>query len=152
MSRGVLSRKVNMGMCGQDRVAFQPLGFTKKGPFKKQLWFRYRLQFFVFSGLVIQYRSVISTRSTGSRFTCLEPRLNWSQHKTNGALVHSNSSVIQLLLYDVITSRANRVVVETSGRTSVPNLNLSTPPLGNELVIVGLCVCNSAGHWFIFSL
>ena len=30
---------------------------------------------------------------TGSCFTCREPRWNWSQHKTNGALVHSNSSV-----------------------------------------------------------
>ena len=43
----------------------------------------------------------------GSRFTCLEPQWNQSQHKTNGALVHSNSSMIQLLLYDVITSFAN---------------------------------------------
>ena len=47
------------------------------------------------------------TRSTGSCFTCLEPRSNRSQHKTNGALVHSSSSLIQLLLYDVITSLAN---------------------------------------------
>ena len=37
--------------------------------------------------------SVIFNRSTGSRFTCLEPRWNRSQHKTNGALVHSNSSI-----------------------------------------------------------
>ena len=47
------------------------------------------------------------TRSTGSNFTCLEPQLNRSQHKTNGALVHSNSSVIQLLQYDEITLLAN---------------------------------------------
>ena len=43
-----------------------------------------------------------------------------------------------------------RVVVETLGRTSVPNSNLSNPPppgARNELVIIGLCgVCNSAGH------
>ena len=47
------------------------------------------------------------TKSTGSRFTCHEPRSNPSQHKSNGALVHSSSSLIQLLLYDVITSLAN---------------------------------------------
>ena len=47
------------------------------------------------------------TRSTGSRFTWPEQRSNRSQHKTNGALVHNNSSVIQLLLYDVITTLAN---------------------------------------------
>ena len=41
--------------------------------------------------------------STDSRFACLEPRSNWSQHKLSDALVHGNSSVNQLLLYDVIT-------------------------------------------------
>ena len=40
-------------------------------------------------------------RSTGLGSTCLEPIT------TNGALVHSNRSVIQLLLYDVITSLLN---------------------------------------------
>ena len=47
------------------------------------------------------------TRFIGSCFTCLEPRSNRSQHKTNGVLVHSNSSMNQLLLYDVITLAAN---------------------------------------------
>ena len=50
---------------------------------------------------------VMITRPTSSCFTCLEPRSNWSQYKTNGALMHSNSSVNQLLLYDVITLPAN---------------------------------------------
>ena len=45
--------------------------------------------------------------STGSHFTCFEAQSNQSQHKTNGVLVHSNSSVIQLLLYDIITLLAN---------------------------------------------
>ena len=45
--------------------------------------------------------------STGSCFTCLEPRSNRSQHKTNGGLVHSNSSENQLPVYDVITLPAN---------------------------------------------
>ena len=35
------------------------------------------------------------------------PGLNRSQHKTNGALMNSNNSVIQLQLYDVITLLAN---------------------------------------------
>ena len=48
------------------------------------------------------------TRSTGSHFTCLEPRPNRSQHKTDGALVQSNSSVIPLLLFDVITTLENK--------------------------------------------
>ena len=43
------------------------------------------------------------TRSTGSRFACPEPGSNLSQHKSNGALVHSNSSVNQLLMYETIT-------------------------------------------------
>ena len=51
------------------------------------------------------------TRSTGSCFTCHEPRSNQSHYKTYGALVLSNSSMNQLLLYDVITLRANIVVV-----------------------------------------
>ena len=44
-----------------------------------------------------------------SCFTCLDPRLNWPQHKTNGALVHScsNNSMIQLILYGMITTLAN---------------------------------------------
>ena len=33
----------------------------------------------------------------------------------------------------------------------VPNSNLSSSP-GNELVIIGLCVCNSAGHSHLYSL
>ena len=53
------------------------------------------------------------TTSTGSHFTCLESWSNQSQHKTIGALVHSNSSVIQLLLYDIIiTMLANRALSE----------------------------------------
>ena len=39
--------------------------------------------------------------------TCLELWWNWSQHKTNGALVHSNSRMNQLQLYDVTTLPAN---------------------------------------------
>ena len=61
----------------------------------------------------IRQRGVMSqssvTRSTESRFTCLEPQSNRSKHKTNGAMVHSSSSVSQLLMYDVITSLANNV-------------------------------------------
>ena len=41
--------------------------------------------------------------------TCLEPRSNRSQHKSNEAQVHSKSSGIQWLLYDVITTLVNRV-------------------------------------------
>ena len=47
------------------------------------------------------------TRSTESRFPCLDPRSKRSQHKTNEILMHSKSSLIQLLVYDVITSLAN---------------------------------------------
>ena len=46
-------------------------------------------------------------RSTSSHFNCLEPRSNQSQHKTNGAMVHTNSSVNHLILYDIITLLAN---------------------------------------------
>ena len=49
------------------------------------------------------YVIISITMFSGSRLAFLEPQSNRSQHKTNGALVHSNSSVIQLLLYDVIT-------------------------------------------------
>ena len=37
----------------------------------------------------------------------LEPQLNRSQHKTNSIYEHGNSSMIQLLLYYVITSGLN---------------------------------------------
>ena len=46
-------------------------------------------------------------RSTSWHFNCLEPRSNQSQHKTNGAMVHTNSSVNHLILYDIITLLAN---------------------------------------------
>ena len=55
---------------------------------------------------------VIIHLSTGSHFTCLEPWLDSSQHKTNGALVHNNSSMIQLQLYDVITSLADNQLMD----------------------------------------
>ena len=50
------------------------------------------------------------TRSTVPHFTCLEPPSNRSQHKTNGVLARNNSSVIQLLLDDVITTLANKEI------------------------------------------
>ena len=56
-------------------------------------------------------------RSTSSHFTCLEPRSNWSQHKTNGALVHSNSSMNQLLVcYSMTSSLCRRIDDLINGR------------------------------------
>ena len=64
------------------------------------------------SSFYYSQRSAISlssvSSSTGSHFTCLEPRPNRLQHKTDGALVQSNSSVIPLLLFDVITTLENK--------------------------------------------
>ena len=55
-----------------------------------------KLDFFAYIRNKVMSESSV-TRSTGSCFTCFEPWLNRSQHSTNGALVHSNSSVKQLL-------------------------------------------------------
>ena len=79
--------------------------------FGDSLYCHFKMETKYFNSIYQCIRSVMSrssiTRSTESRFVCLEPRLNRPQHKTNGALVHSNSSMIQLLLYDVITTLAN---------------------------------------------
>ena len=52
-------------------------------------------------------------------FTGLNPWLNRSEHQNQRAPVHSNSSVIQLLLYDVITTLANKEELQLT-----PKLNI----------------------------
>ena len=79
-----------------------------------------------------------ANNSTGSRSV-----LNRSQDKTNGALMHSNSSVVQLLLYDVITwlanSRSNNSFC-TCSRTPV-----QTQRLGHSFVTTRMTVSQT---WF----
>ena len=62
----------------------------------------------LFADKVMCHKISAVARSTDSHFTCLEPQSNQSQHKTNGALVHSNRRVNHLLLYDDITLPGNK--------------------------------------------
>ena len=80
----------------------------------------------LFADKVLRQNPPLPYRSTGSRFTWLEPRLNRSPHKANGPLVHSNSNVNRLLIYDVTTLPANCASVKPNLQTVYQCKN-STP-------------------------
>ena len=66
--------------------------------------------YFCISSVVLYHNPPLPGLLDHAFNTCLEPLWNRSQHKTDGASVHKNSSMIQLLMYGVITTLANRTV------------------------------------------
>ena len=121
---GVLSGKVGTGMCGPDRVLFRSLRFSN-GPFLFENWFRYRSHFckmhnfcwiFPFSLPIGCQKVLMHPNLYGKKYWLVLKRV---LQEANG-LVSGLQMRLPWFCY--------RVVVETSGRTSVPNPKLSTPP------------------------
>ena len=111
-------------MCGPDRMLFRPLRFSNGPFFLFENWFRYRSHFgkmhnfrwiFPFSLPIGCLKVLMHYNLCGKKYWLVLKRV---LQEANGLVIGCN---LRLLWFSY------RVVVETSGRTSVPNPKLSTP-------------------------